>query len=141
MLNRLERVGETLRHALNTLAAGAPEWLRAHAAPEWYDRYGPRMENYRFPKAQTARDELGETIGRDGLQLLAAVEAATDLPQLRELRAIQILRQVWAEQYTDPPEPIRFREKKDLGSAAELIVSPYDTEARFSTKRGMDWIG
>lgn len=141
VLNRLERVGETLRHALNTLAEVAPEWLRAHAAPEWYDRYGRRMENYRFPKAQTARDELGETIGRDGLQLLAAVEAATDLPQLRELRAIQILRQVWAEQYTDPPEPIRFREKKDLGSAAELIVSPYDTEARFSTKRGMDWIG
>ncbi len=141
MLNRLERVGETLRHALNTLAEVAPEWLRAHAAPEWYDRYGRRMENYRFPKAQTARDELGETIGRDGLQLLAAVEAATDLPQLRELRAIQILRQVWAEQYTDPPEPIRFREKKDIGSAAELIVSPYDTEARFSTKRGMDWIG
>ena len=141
VLNRLERVGETLRHALNTLAEVAPEWLRAHAAPEWYDRYGRRMENYRFPKAQTARDELGETIGRDGLQLLAAVEAATDLPQLRELRAIQILRQVWAEQYTDPPEPIRFREKKDIGSAADLIVSPYDTEARFSTKRGMDWIG
>ena len=79
-LNRLERVGETVRHALNSLAEVAPEWLRAHAAPEWYDRYGRRMENYRFPKAQTARDELGETIGRDGLQLLVAVEAAVDLP-------------------------------------------------------------
>lgn len=141
VLNRLERVGETLRHALNTLAEVAPEWLRTHAAPEWYDRYSRRMENYRFPKAQTARDELGETIGRDGLQLLAAVEAATDLPHLQELRAIQILRRVWAEQYSDPPEPIRFREKKDIGSAADLMVSPYDTEARFSTKRGMDWIG
>lgn len=107
-LNRLERVGETVRHALNSLAEVAPEWLRGHAAPEWYTRYGRRMENYRFPKAQTARDELGETIGRDGLQLLAAVEAAVDLPQLRELPALQILRQVWAEQYTDPPGPITF---------------------------------
>src|SRR5437762_3644838 len=70
VLNRLERVGETVRHALNTVAEVAPEWLRRHAAPEWYDRYGRRMENYRFPKAQTARDELGATIGRDGLDLL-----------------------------------------------------------------------
>ena len=67
------------------------------------------------PKAQTARDELGETSGRDGLQLLAAVEAAADLPQLRELPALQVLRQLWAEQYTDSPGPITFREKKDLG--------------------------
>ena len=28
MLNRLERVGETLRFALNGLAAVAPEWLQ-----------------------------------------------------------------------------------------------------------------
>src|ERR1700694_5277627 len=28
VLNRLERVGETLRHTLNTLAEVAPEWLR-----------------------------------------------------------------------------------------------------------------
>jgi transposase len=85
---------------------------------------------------------LGETIGRDGLQLLAAVEAAVDLPQLRELPALQILRQVWAEQYTDPPGPITFREKKDLGSSADLIVSPYDTEALLThqARYGLDWV-
>jgi transposase len=31
VLNRLELVGETLRHALNSLAVAAPDWLRAHA--------------------------------------------------------------------------------------------------------------
>lgn len=31
MLNRLERVGETLRAALNEVASGAPDWLRARA--------------------------------------------------------------------------------------------------------------
>ncbi len=36
---------------------------------------------------------------------------------------------------------ICFREKKDLESPADLIVSPYDTEARFSVKCGMEWIG
>ena len=39
VLNRLELVGETLRHALNTLATVAPEWLRTWAPSEWFDRY------------------------------------------------------------------------------------------------------
>jgi transposase len=34
-----------------------------------------------------------------------------------------------------------LRDKKDLESAGDLIVSPYDREARFSVKRGMEWIG
>ena len=97
-LNRLERVGETLRHALNVLAEVAPGWLHAHTQPEWYERYGRRMENYRFPKAETERSELGATSGRDGIHLLQAVDAAVDLPWLRDLPAIETLRQVWAEQ-------------------------------------------
>ncbi len=118
-----------------------PFWLRTHAVPEWYERYGRRMENYRFPKAETERAQLGATIGHDGVQLLQVVDAATDHPWLRALPAIEVLRQVWTEQYTDLSGAICFREKKDLESPADLIVSPYDTEARFSIKRGMEWIG
>src|SRR5882762_1418090 len=141
-LNRLERVGETMRQALNLLAEVVPDWLRAHADPEWYERYGRRMENYRFPKAETERGQLGITIGRDGVHLLQVVENSTDLPWLRDLPALKTLRRVWEEQYTDlSVETIRFREKKDLDIPGNLIASPYDPEARFSTKRGMDWVG
>src|SRR5712692_326653 len=38
-LNRLECVGETLRHALNSLAVVAPEWLRSQSHTEWVARY------------------------------------------------------------------------------------------------------
>ena len=38
VLNRLERVGETLRAALNSLAVVAPAWVQALAPPAWYDR-------------------------------------------------------------------------------------------------------
>ncbi len=69
------------------------------------------------------------------------MDTAPDLPWLRNLPAILTLRRVWVEQYTDPSLDICFREKKDLESPADLIVSPYDTEARFSVKRGMEWIG
>src|SRR6266568_8927334 len=58
-LNRLERGGETMRHALNILAEVAPDWLRTHTVAEWNERYSRRMENYRFPKAETERAELG----------------------------------------------------------------------------------
>ncbi len=90
----------------------------------------------------TERSELGATIGDDGVQLLQAVETAAGLPWLQELPAIQTLRQVWTEQYSElSGGKICFREKKDLKSPADLIVSPYDTDARFSVKRGMEWIG
>src|SRR5512132_2119816 len=36
VLNRLERVGETMRAALNDLAVMAPEWLQALVPSEWY---------------------------------------------------------------------------------------------------------
>jgi transposase len=34
-LNRLERVGETMRAALDSLAVVVPDWLRTQAPPEW----------------------------------------------------------------------------------------------------------
>ena len=42
-LNRLELVDEALRHALHTLAAVAPDWLRQVCPPDWAERYGPRL--------------------------------------------------------------------------------------------------
>ena len=141
VLNRLELVGETLRHALNSLAVVAPDWLRAQVPPEWFDRYGARIENYRLPKTAAAREELAATIGADGRRLLQAVEAATDLPWLREIPAVQTLRQVWTEQYTDPPGPLRWRAVNERVPAAALIASPYDPEARYSTKRDVQWVG
>ena len=41
-------------------------------------------------------------IGADGRRLLQAVEAATGLPWLQEIPAVQTLRQVWAEQVYGP---------------------------------------
>lgn len=85
VLNRLERVGETLRHALNHLATVAPDWLRTVVPPDWFDRYGRRIDNYQLPKADAARQELAATIGADGVQLLQAIDNATAMPWLRDL--------------------------------------------------------
>lgn len=55
VLNRLECIGETLRHALNALVNAAPEWLRSWASALWFARYGWRIEEYRLPEAKTER--------------------------------------------------------------------------------------
>jgi transposase len=141
VLNRLELVGETLRHALNSLAVVAPDWLQAQVPIEWFDRYDTRMENYQFPKTAAAREAVAVTIGADGRQLLQAVEAATDQPWLCEVPAVKTLRHVWAEQYTDPPEPLRWRAVQERVPSADLMASPYDLDARYSTKRGIAWVG
>jgi transposase len=141
VLNRLERVGETLRATLNALATVAPEWLQAWAPAEWYARYGERVENYYLPKSDQARLALAAVIGADGQILLAALERATEHSWLREVPAVKMLRRVWAEQYSEHEGQLRWREVKDMPSPAELIASPYDPEARYSNKRNVEWIG
>ena len=140
-LNRLERVAETLRAALNELAVIVPEWLQTLAPSEWYPRYGNRVENYNLPKTEADRQELARVVGADGEKLLLAIDAAVDQAWLTHLPAVVLLRRVWHEQYTGEPGTLRWREVKDMPSAAELIASPYDTEARYSTKREIGWNG
>lgn len=140
-LNRLELVGETMRYALNRLAVVDPAWLRAHMQPEWAERYGTRVENYRFPKADTERQQLAATIGADGFTLLLAAYAPNTPSKVRSAPAVEVLRQIWVQQYYGPePEP-RWRRDRDVPPAAQLIHSPYDLEARYSLKRGMAWVG
>jgi transposase len=139
-LNRLERVGETLRAALNALAVVAPDWLRAQAPLAWYDRYGQRVENYALPKTEAARRDLAASIGADGQSLLEAIDTS-DQTWLAEVPAVQVLRQVWAEQYIGDTGELRWREVKEMPPPAQMIASPYDPEARYSTKRELEWVG
>lgn len=141
VLNRLERVGETLRAALNSLAVVAPDWLRAQAQPEWFKRYSSRVDNYQLPKAEAARQALATTIGEDGYTLLAALENAGELGWLNQVPAVKTLREVWNQQYTTGPEPIKWREVKELGASGAQITSPYDIEARYANKRSIEWVG
>ena len=140
-LNRLERVGETMRATLNEVATVAPEWLQAMAPAAWYERYGRPVENYRLPKTETARQDLAATIGADGQQLLGAIDAATAQPELALLPMVQVLRQVWAMQYITEDGRMRLGSAAELPPSADQVCSPYDPEARYSNKRDVTWAG
>ncbi|GAC1384621.1 MAG: hypothetical protein NVSMB42_02960 [Herpetosiphon sp.] len=144
-LNRLELVGETLRHALDCLAEIAPDWLRAIVPTSWYLQYGKRFETYRLPKTETERHALAATIGADGLLLLAAVDAPAAPDAVKTEPAVAILRDVWRQQYIDPPTgpggSLPWRTVADQPPPSDLIPSPYDPEARYGTKRETHWVG
>jgi transposase len=144
-LSRLENVGETLRHALNALAVTTPAWLRSHADPTWGDRYSKRITEYRLPQADAERDALAVTIGQDGYRLLEAIYDPATPQHLRELPAVETLRQVWVQQFyrcDDPAAPVvRWRTTGDQPPSAQIISSPYDTEARYKLKRDTTWVG
>ncbi|MFF9869659.1 transposase [Streptomyces sp. NPDC013953] len=93
-INGLVRLGETLRAALNSVAAQEPEWLAGRVPPEWFDRYAIRFEDTRLPKGKTQQTELIEQFGADGLRLLAALHAPDAPASLRLPGRVQTLRRI-----------------------------------------------
>lgn len=140
-VNGLEMVGETLRHALNVLAEVAPNWLRDQVSEDWFDRYGVRFEMHWLPRKPAERRALAEQIGADGYHLLTVVYGASAAPWIREIAAVQTLREVWVQQYMLRDGQVQRREPENQPPAALMIASPYDVEVRRGRKRQMRWTG
>ncbi|WP_082537019.1 MULTISPECIES: transposase [unclassified Aureimonas] len=138
-LHLLELVAETLRAALDDLAAIVPTWVRSVARPVWFERYGRRVEDYRLPKGRAEREALALEIGADGIALLAAIDATDAPPAARLLPMVQVLRDVWRVHYArdDAGRP-RWRSGAELPPVGERLQSPYDPEVHYSTKRQME---
>jgi transposase len=140
-LNRLECVGETMRQVLEALAEAAPEWLLNQITEDWFDQYGPRFESYRLPKEEQEKEALQIQIGEDGWHLLAAIYEAQAPAELRTLLEVEIMRQIWIQQYYVENGQLKWREQDNLPPNSLLIQSPYDIEVRNRTKRSLNWTG
>ena len=147
VLNRLELVGETLRAALNELAAVAPDRLRGVAPEAWSERYARRVEDDRLPRSAAEREAYARTVGEDGFALLDRLDGPGTPEALRRLPKVVVLRQVWGRHFARDGIPpagggggVRFRPKEEL-SAGEGVESPYDPEARFRRRGGLSWVG
>ena len=146
-LNRLELAGETVRAALEALAAAAPGWLAGVIDASWQQVYGQRIDDLRLPDSQTARKRLAVQYGGDGYYLLDQVHRPGAPDWLTELPAVQALRQIWIQQYyrdiSEGGEKVVRREASEHGlpPGRTALVSPYDLDARYSEKHGMGWLG
>jgi len=138
-LHLLELVGETLRAALNDIAAVAPDWLRGLAAPEWFQRHAHRIEYYRLPSGKDKREAFALEVGADGFALLDALEDATAPAPARALPMVDTLRAVWRVHFAREQDGrLRWRQPAELPSVGERLQSPYDPEMHYSTKRAMN---
>ncbi len=150
-LNRLELAGESVRAALEALAAAHPAWLEQRiCVPDFARRYGTPMTSWRPPVSQARRGELAIAYARDGYALAEAVYDSSSPAWLRELPAVDVLRQVLLQNYTRTitggKEVIKRREKEPEGGDGlppghARIASPYDTDARWGVKREEFWLG
>jgi transposase len=140
-LNRSEFVGEVMRSALNVLAAVEPEWLAVWAPREWQKRYGARVDSYRLPAGEAARAEYLTQVGGDGYLLLERLHAPDSPAWLRQVPAVQILREAWIQQYHRQDGEVRVRQGEDLPPGRLRLASPYDPDARYGVKRQTGWTG
>lgn len=88
------------------------------------------------------RDELAVTIGSDGMALLDVIYNNPHSPShLSKLKAIEILRHIWVQHYWINDDQVCWREAKDLPPCSIRLQSPYETDARYATKRSVAWVG
>lgn len=137
-INRLECVCETMRHTLNSLAVVVPEWLKSWTPPEWVDRYGWRIEDFRLPTGAEQRHQYAEQVGRDGYALLTAAFGPTAPSWLRSVPAVQTLRRVWVQQFHAQADRICWRtEEEGIPPSSAFISSPWRLDRLGRTAKGL----
>ena len=148
-LNRVELAGESVRAAVEALAAAAPDWLAtAIEVAGWSRRYGARTDSWRLPSSRTKRAELMRGYGGDAVVLLRAVYHPGAPAWLVELPAVEVLRVMLVQNYVITTgatgrEVIRVREAEGDGlpPSRARLVSPFDPDARFGVKGELRWTG
>lgn len=141
VLQRVQLVAETMRLALEALAADQPEWLRRVALPHWYERYSLVLTGFRLPRSKEKQEALALAIGRDGFYLLDALTVAAVPAATHQSAAVQLLTQVWQQQFEQHDDGLRWRPKAARPPAAQLIATPHDPAVRYSTHGSHAWEG
>ena len=137
-LNRVELVGEGLRAALEEIAGISPDWIVPLLTPGWDERYGRKVETSRLigrGSRKTTMAALAAQIGADGAALLARIGADRTAAWMNTLPRVQIMRTLWDQQFTAAPDgALVLKVAAELAPSAERLCSPYDPDARYSTK-------
>jgi hypothetical protein len=137
-LSKLESMRQTLRLALEELAARVPENERPDFWAQMWERYVENKLDYK--SAEFVLQEKQQQAGVDAAHLLRWLEPWPT--ELREGRQVTLLRRVLGEYYSvgEKPEPLP-RQKHGAGA----VQNPHDPEAQWCAKgRGTarkEWVG
>lgn len=139
-LTRLELVWETLRLGLRAVEKEAPQWYAQVIPGAFHEAYNTRQSDWRLSK-QEVQEQMQKT-GGDGFWLLDRLEKSAP-QQVWDLPEIETLRTVWQQQFRREEDSgeTYVRPPSGRGKGRNLVVSPHDPDARWSEKRGKDWVG
>ena len=139
-LSRLELVWETLRVVLCAMQGVAPEWYKEVIPAAFHEAYVKRQSDWRLSQEEVHTEM--QKVGSDGFWLLDHLNDST--PQsILGLAEVGTLRTVWDQQFERPrdTQKVRVRPPSGRGKGKHLVVTPHDPDARWSEKRGNDWVG
>lgn len=134
-LSRLELVWETMRLALREMQKAAPTWYAQTIPASFDESYRKRQHDWRISKSEVAR--YLQQAGQDGCWLLGQLGPSTPA-QVLEAAGVVTMRQVWQQQFVCVDGEAQTRTKV---KGKDIIVSPHETEARWSRKRSTEWEG
>ena len=103
----------------------------------------------RLPNTDPKREAYAAQVGTDGFALLDALDGAGTPTGAQDLPEVEVLRRVWARHFERIEavdgdggtgagarlQPVQGRGRGDR------VESPYDSDARFRSKRGTNWTG
>lgn len=143
-LSRLELLWEALRMALRALERADPTWYQSAIPQAFHEVYSVRQHDWHLNKEEVRK--ATKQAGQDGYWLLDRLqESAPTFAQ--ELSEVETLKTILEQTFTRSKGSgdggggkVRLRSKK-RGQGKERVVSPHETDARWSQKRGKDWTG
>jgi IS5 family transposase len=137
-LSRLELVWETLRVALKAIQSEAPQWYGKQIPSAFHEVYVERQSSWRLSKQEVETKML--RAGADGFWLQDCL-AESASKRVLELSEVKTLYTVWEQQFEREGDETKTRPPSGRGKGKDLVVTPHDPEARWSEKRGKDWVG
>ena len=110
---------------------------------DWGKRYGAPGDTYPNRKSKTKLEQLAQTIGADGHHLLAAIYQVETPTKIKSLFTVEVLRRIWVQQYYLEDGQSHWQKKDDQGfpTSGQMIASPDDLDAPYSSKNGASWTG
>jgi hypothetical protein len=140
-LSRLECMAESMRLVLKRLADLLEDADFERLVPvEIRELYTDELPTQHMDE-QTVRRSL-QSSGGHALTLLERVAGHSKSSELLMLEQVKTLRRIFDQYFEVTPEgaPV-VRAKTPKGAGKDRVVTPHEVEARWSEKRGKEWVG
>jgi hypothetical protein len=120
--SRVAAVAAAVSNAIRALAVACPEWLRNHALPHWYNRYGTGGFHWHDFTNTTDTQYIALSLGSDAYYLINLVQQH-DQPELAGLLQADALLAVWNRHYEFDGKAIVWRPYCKDGREADFQPS------------------